>query len=83
MPVVLDMTWFGPRRVRWGEDTPAWARAAGFRPDREVDAEVEESLMSSCGDWWTYLRVPLLSGRGEPLKVVNMLVPPEWIRRRR
>ena len=75
-PVAVDLTEFGPRRVRWGSDTPQWTRASGWRPDRAVPAIAEWQMLSMYGDWWVYCRTDLVNARGESLhSEVGLLLP--------
>ena len=82
-PVTVDLSqMFGPRRLRWGLATPLWVRANGFRPDRDVPALVQDSMLSMFGDWWVYCSVPLLSARNQLVKEVGLLLPPDLVRDR-
>lgn len=40
-----------PSRLRWGSDTPPWARAQGVQLTRPVIGYLTAWVMSSCGDW--------------------------------
>jgi hypothetical protein len=82
-PVTVDLTKaFGPRRLRWGKETPIWLRANGFEPAADVPAVVEDCVLSMYGDWWVHCRTPLLSRRGQLVKEVGLLLPPDWVSER-
>lgn len=79
-PVAVDLRQaFGPQRIRWGTDTPQWVRAYGFRPDKNIPAIAEFSVLSMYGDWWVYCRTNLTGARGEVLCEVGLLLPPEYV----
>jgi hypothetical protein len=78
-PVTVDLTPYGPRRLRWGVDTPVWARAAGWRPERDTPALVTGNVLSAFGDWWALVEVPLVDESGHQLAVARLVVPPEWV----
>src|SRR5690349_9451366 len=68
LPVTVDLTTgFGPRRIRWGTDTPQWVRARGFYPDQAAHAVAEAHILSMYGDWWVQVRTTLVDQRGRPL----------------
>jgi hypothetical protein len=78
-PVTVDLASFGPRRIRWGQDTPQWVRANGFRPDRGLPAVAEASILSMYGDWWVYCRTNLTDTRGRVLREVGLLLPSDCV----
>jgi hypothetical protein len=49
--VDLSKLW-PPSRVRWGSDTPLWARAQGIQVSEVVPARLREWVITSCGDWY-------------------------------
>jgi len=79
-PVTIDLTGYGPRRIRWGTDTPQWVRAAGFRPDHDMPAVAEANILSMYGDWWVYCRTGLVDARGRVLREVGLLLPSDAVR---
>jgi hypothetical protein len=75
-PVVADLaSCFGPRRLRWGQETPLWARSGGFRVDREAPGTTTEWLISEVGDWWAVATVRLSSSNGLLVREVGLLLP--------
>jgi hypothetical protein len=79
-PVTADLREFGPRRIRWGTDTPQWVRSRGFRPDKDVPAVAEFSVLSMYGDWWVYCRTNLVTAGGQVLREIGLLLPSEFVK---
>jgi hypothetical protein len=76
LPVTVDLTsGYGPRRIRWGTDTPQWVRASGFYPERSQPAVAEAHILSMYGDWWVQVRTTLVDQRGRPVREVGLLLP--------
>lgn len=79
-PVLVDLTGYGPRRVRWGQDTAQWIRAAGFRPDRGLPAVADAVIVSMYGDWWVRCWVNLVNARGQVVTAAGLLLPASAVR---
>jgi hypothetical protein len=81
-PVTLDLAaMYGPRRHRWGQATPLWARSKGFAPTHSDAGVVEGCVMSVYGDWWVYCRTTLCTSDGVGLRDVGLLLPPDYVHR--
>lgn len=67
-----------PRRLRWGTETPIWARAYGV--GGTSTGRLLEWVLSDTGDWWGRVEMTLGSKNGRTSVDVCPLVVPDAIR---
>jgi len=69
-----------PRRLRWGTETPIWARSAGIG-GAVVEGRLLSQALSVCGDWWALVDFTMVSRNGRTIVSVQQLVDPAAVRR--
>lgn len=79
--VLVDLTGiYGPRRIRWGQDTAQWIRAEGFRPDRDMPGFADAAILSMYGDWWVRCWINLPTAREKVVTATGLLLPANAVR---